>query len=196
MQVLPNPTSSIATAYYPRSWIHPATFVASSPIAGQGLFARAGFRAGDVVVIWGGAVFSEAERQAGVARERSLAVIDEGAYLGSFVYEPETADEFMNHACNPNVWLQNATTLVTMRDIEPGEELTIDYALWETDAAWAMQCCCGAVACRQWITGQDWMQPALQTRYAGHFSPYVQRRIRKLAGTASSDSLARHIGQV
>ena len=28
--------------------------------------------------------------------------------------------------------------------------------------------------------GNDWAQPELWTRYAGHFSPYLQRRIDQL----------------
>ena len=31
--------------------------------------------------------------------------------------------------------------------------------------------------CRHHVTGDDWQLPELQTRYAGHFSPYIQRRI-------------------
>ncbi len=35
-------------------------------------------------------------------------------------------------------------------------------------------------ACRHHITGDDWRLPELQRRYAGHFSPYLQRRIDRL----------------
>jgi hypothetical protein len=30
------------------------------------------------------------------------------------------------------------------------------------------------------VTGDDWRNPTLWERYAGHFSPYLERRIRAL----------------
>jgi len=30
------------------------------------------------------------------------------------------------------------------------------------------------------VTGNDWRDPTLWKRYAGHFSPYLQRRINAL----------------
>ena len=34
--------------------------------------------------------------------------------------------------------------------------------------------------CRGRVTGEDWRNPALWERYAGHFSPYLERRIKAL----------------
>ena len=34
--------------------------------------------------------------------------------------------------------------------------------------------------CRGRVTGNDWRDPTLWKRYAGHFSPYLQRRINAL----------------
>jgi hypothetical protein len=30
------------------------------------------------------------------------------------------------------------------------------------------------------VTGEDWRRPDLWARYAGHFSPYLERRIKAL----------------
>jgi hypothetical protein len=38
-------------------------------------------------------------------------------------------------------------------------------------------CLCGATTCRHKVGGNDWQRPELQKRYAGYFSPHVQRRI-------------------
>jgi SET domain-containing protein len=35
----------------------------------------------------------------------------------------------VNHSCEPNVGMGGNVLLVSMRDIAPGGELTIDYAL-------------------------------------------------------------------
>lgn len=165
--------------YLQRSWIDPRISPRPSRIEGRGLFARAPILVGEVVVIWGGRLFSEAEYRAGKQREMSTVPIGEGVYLGSFAHEPVLADEFMNHSCDPNVWLRDETTLVARRPIAIGHELTIDYALWETDPQWSMACWCYSVYCRRLITGNDWMLEELQYRYADHFSPYVQARIRR-----------------
>ena len=41
-------------------------------------------------------------------------------------------------------------------------------------------CACGSARCRGRVTGNDWRDPLLWKRYAGHFSPYLQRRIAAL----------------
>ncbi len=160
-------------SYPARSWIDPRVEVRRSPISGSGLFAREPLRAGEVIVIWGGSLFSAEEVRAGIARERSLAMIGPGLYLGSHADEPVLADEFMNHACDPNLWLVDDISIAARRPIAAGEELTIDYAMWDADPAWAMECRCGSPLCRGRNTGDDWRIPELQRRYHGHFSSYV-----------------------
>jgi hypothetical protein len=41
-------------------------------------------------------------------------------------------------------------------------------------------CLCGQPTCRGQVSGHDWQRPELQKRYAGFFSPHVQRRIDKM----------------
>jgi hypothetical protein len=89
-------------------------------------------------------------------------------------YEPVML--FLNHSCDPNVGFAGNVVLVAMRDIAAGEELTTDYALFDTPAG-EMACACGAPSCRGRITGADWQRSDLQKRYAGYFSWYLQRRI-------------------
>ncbi|HUF12981.1 MAG TPA: hypothetical protein VMN78_07780 [Longimicrobiales bacterium] len=67
-----------------------------------------------------------------------------------------------------------------MRDIESGEELTIDYAMIDGDASETMPCDCGAQSCRRVVTGDDWRRPELQRRYDGWFSRYLADRISAL----------------
>jgi len=38
---------------------------------------------------------------------------------------------FINHSCEPNVGFAGNVVLVAMRDIEAGEELTTDYAMFD-----------------------------------------------------------------
>ncbi len=172
--------------YLPHEWLDSRVEVRVSPIAGRGLFARVPIEEGQPVVVWGGQVFTTAEIQAGKVAERSTVPIGEGIYLGSPVgeYDRDRNDlgDLMNHSCDPIVWMQDEVTLVTRRAIAAGEELTTDYVFWKDDevSVSPFVCSCGSPVCRHRITGQDWRRAELQSRYAGHFSPFINERIQKL----------------
>jgi hypothetical protein len=78
---------------------------------------------------------------------------------GGRLLDPAPPLRFVNHSCDPNceifyweaepgeaeeerLWMQ------TIRPIQPGEEILIDYC-WPADAA--IPCRCGALTCRGWI---------------------------------------------
>ena len=82
----------------------------------------------------------------------------------------------LNHSCDPNLGWAGERTLVALRDIAAGDELTVDYATM-TVAPWEMDCRCGSAGCRGVVTGDDWRRPDLQERYAGRFSPFINARI-------------------
>jgi hypothetical protein len=83
----------------------------------------------------------------------------------------------LNHSCEPNLGWADDSTLVAVRDIAAGEELTVDYATRITDPEFVMMCHCETYRCRQVIEGGDWQIPQLQRRYTGMWAPAVQRRI-------------------
>ena len=123
--------------YRQSEWLDPRVEIRSSPIGGKGMFACSLIRNGEIVVIWAGVVFTKAEVRAGKAHPGSTVPIGEGLYLGSpvgkYVRERDDLADFMNHSCDPNVWMQDEVTLVARRDIQLGEELTADYAMWKDD---------------------------------------------------------------
>ena len=82
----------------------------------------------------------------------------------------------LNHGCDPNLgW--SGEVLVALRDLEPGEELLVDYAMSVSDTNWFLRCHCPSYRCRQMVEGSDWRIPQLQQRYAGRWAPDVQRLI-------------------
>ena len=80
---------------------------------------------------------------------------------------------------------ESRANIVAMRDIEPGEVLSYDYACSDGTDYDEFECGCGAARCRGKVTGQDWMLPELQLRYRGYFSPYLQARIASLVTVGS-----------
>ena len=67
-----------------------------------------------------------------------------------------------------------------MRDIEPGEELSFDYAMCDASDYDEFACLCEFPTCRGVVTGMDWRNPELQSKYSGYFSPYLIRKIAAL----------------
>ncbi len=86
--------------------------------------------------------------------------------------------------------MQDEVTLTARRNIQPGQELAADYAMWKDDegSVTAWECRCGSLLCRHRTTGRDWRLPDLQQRYDGHFSPFLNERIRKLTDALASPS--------
>jgi uncharacterized protein len=162
------------------SYFSPKLEVKSEPEkGGAGVYARQRIPAGEIVMIWGGRIISERDiEQVPEANRRSVVQVEEGLYT-STVGEPEPVD-FINHSCNANVGMSGQVVLVAMRDIEVGEEACFDYAMTDGSSYDEFECVCGAPNCRGWITGNDWKRPELWERYAGYFSPYLQRRIDRL----------------
>lgn len=166
------------------SWFNPKTEKRTSLIQGRGLFARVAIPAGEVVAVKGGAImdfaaFARVRDQVSPAEIQ----IEDGLYIA-----PRSADEVeanilcLNHSCDPNLGVRGQITFVTIRDVPPGSELTIDYAMIDGDPLGRMDCSCGARGCRKLITGDDWRLPSLQRRYAGYFSRYIEDRIKRGGG--------------
>jgi len=165
----------------PLSFRSPKTEVRQSPIQGKGLFAREPIAAGEIVAVKGGHVLtaeqwrevekdlSAAEIQ--IAEDLYIAPVSQGERDGSMLYT--------NHSCEPNICIEGQIVFVAMRDIEPGEELTHDWATTD-DGDYEMECNCGAPTCRGTITGKDWMRRDLQEKYQDRFAWHVQRKIDAL----------------
>jgi uncharacterized protein len=160
------------------SWFNPKTEKRPSAIQGRGLFARDAITAGEIVAVKGGSIMDLATL-AGVRAEISAAEIqiENDLYIAPHTTaEVEASMLHLNHSCDPNVGVRGQITFVAMRDVSPGSELTIDYAMIDGDPSEVMHCSCGTRECRKVVTGNDWRLPELRRRYAGYFSRYIEDR--------------------
>ena len=141
-----------------------------------GVHAVAPIAKDELLALFGGRIirFAEAIDPNGV----KLIQVEEDLYLETMT-PGEPADCF-NHCCHPNAGMSGQVALVAMRDIAPGEKVTFDYAMSDGSDYDEFECACGAPECRGKVTGSDWRRPELWDRYAGYFSPYLQRRINAL----------------
>jgi SET domain-containing protein len=157
--------------------------VRSSGIDRKGVFALEKILAGELISIWGGYIISFQELQD--LANTSFPEIDNYAIEvadGFFIIGSKDGtledDDYFNHSCDPNAGMQGHLLFVALRDIQPGEEITYDYVMTDADFDdYSFDCHCGSPHCRKKVTTQDWKISALQRRYAGFFSHYVQSKI-------------------
>ena len=104
----------------------------------------------------------------------------------SFMAPSGGLDDFVNHCCEPNCWLrvrsETDVTLLALREINAGEELSFDYSLtsFRDPFPWSMPCSCGSGSCRKIISNfelqpTNWQQQMLSL---GVVPQYISRMLR------------------
>lgn len=169
----------------PKSYLSPKVKMGPSKIEGIGLLAIDDIKKGELVGIKDGYIIDRASfLELGgwhSATGKAMLQITDDFFLG-----PQTYDQVIlsmmhvNHSCNPTVGLLGNCVCIAMRDIEPGEELSSDYAMFLSDPDFNLNCTCGNSECRHNITGLDWQITELQKKYNGYFSSYIQLKINNL----------------
>ena len=92
-----------------------------------------------------------------------------------------------NHSCDPNCGMHGEITFVAIRDIEAGEELTVDYAFIDNED-YSFECHCGSENCRHTVTGFDWKIKELQDKYYPYFAQYLKDKIDEMKKEKSGQS--------
>jgi hypothetical protein len=152
---------------------------------GHAVFARSVIEPGELIGVWSGRIIGRDELDDLPEEIRHHTVqVEEDLFLASL--SPDEPPDFINHSCEPNAGLDGQITIVALRRILPGEEVTIDYAMCDGSPYDEFDCACGSKTCRGKVTGDAWRDPVLWKRYAGHFSPYLQRRIDALRHAQAS----------
>jgi SET domain-containing protein len=152
--------------------------IKESPIDTLGLFAADSISEGEIVVIRTGNIIDEKELIAhkDIIGNADLQIAD------NFYLAPLTKEEFINvmtyvnHSCEPNLGIMGNCIFVTMRDIEAGEELCLDYAMFDNNND-RFACNCKTPSCRKIITGRDWQKKDLQEKYGNYFSSFLLKKI-------------------
>ncbi|MEK7088974.1 MAG: SET domain-containing protein [Patescibacteria group bacterium] len=147
---------------------------------GFGIFAKQKIKKRERVIVFGGYVMTTKQFDTLTEKLKSYPFqIDTDLYYGlSKVSEVEEAD-YLNHSCNPSCGFRGEISIVAMRDIKKGEEITIDYAMClSSKNVKPMDCFCGSRSCRKRITSNDWKIKNLQKRYKGFFEPFLEKMIK------------------
>ncbi|HYN84318.1 MAG TPA: SET domain-containing protein-lysine N-methyltransferase [Pyrinomonadaceae bacterium] len=127
----------------------PGLDVRESPIDGRGCFATAFFPKGRKIAEYAGERISrrEAERRMKRRRKHRVCYIDPRTYLDGA--RGGNGTHYINHCCEPNSYMRvtrGHILFMALRDIHPGEEITMDYVTtYHSDRK---RCRCKAPACR------------------------------------------------
>lgn len=127
----------------------PGLSVKDSPINGRGCFASAFFPKGRKIAEYAGERISdrEARRRARSRKVLRICAVDrrwsiDGSRGGNGTH-------YINHSCTPNSYMRIARghiLFMALRDISPGEEITLDYET--TLHPDSKKCRCKSPACR------------------------------------------------
>lgn len=130
---------------------------------GRGLFANKNIQKGDKVLTFEGNIITDAKAKA-LGHKNHVVPVGLDQYMD--VSEPES---LINHSCDANTGFSSDTTLVALRDIRKGEELTFDYSLVTIDD-WGMDCNCGSKNCRRNVSNFKDLTQKLKEKYR-QFTP-------------------------
>ena len=141
------------------------SLITGQTMRGRSVFAQRGFGAGSFVIEFGGDRFS---------RDEYISRVDPGnnhfLQIGRnlFLGPTETADNFINHSCDPNCGLRveaGRAYLFAIRPIAAGDEITFDYSTSMDEDFWEMRCQCGSTVCRGRIRDFRHLPAEVRDRY-------------------------------
>jgi SET domain-containing protein len=126
----------------------PGLAINESSIEGMGCFSSVQFKRGRKIAEYSGEKISDAEanRRANRRKLRICAINNRWSLDGS---RGGNGTHYINHSCEPNAYMKilyGHILFIALRDIKPGEEITIDYQ--STLHSDRKRCGCGAPSCR------------------------------------------------
>ena len=163
------------------SFVHPGVKLREIDGKGVGLFTDVKIKKDEIISITGGVIIQKEYWEKFREEFGDYAYYIEENYLITPLNPLNpSADWRMNHCCQPNCGIRGQIVFVALRDIEPDEEITFDYAMSECDENYTISLSCNKKGCRKVFSGADWMKPELQEKYKGYFSMFIQRKIDQL----------------
>lgn len=169
--------------YHLRPWFLGTPLIQTSQIQGVGTFSNQEIAIGQTVMRLGGNLFQSRDRSNfDVVLKGTTVGVSESTVLAKPARGHRDASDSLNHSCTPNLGMIDAVTLVAIEPIAAGEELTCDYAYWETETDYVMRrsCNCNSVSCRGTVSGDDWRIEALRDNLLRWASPFIRERVRHL----------------
>ena len=151
--------------------------VQSSGIHGQGVFTDEDIEAGEIIhPITGQIVFFEIkDKNDSLSHPNWI-----GMGPNQRIDPVDTPMRYINHSCEPNVGAisdsEENMSIVAMKPLKKGDELTLDYSIIEGDPGWEMKCECGSSNCRKIISSVTSIPKDQYEKYL----PYIPEYFKEL----------------
>jgi SET domain-containing protein len=152
--------------------------IRSSAIHAAGCYTTTPVRKGARVAEYTGPRLSKDEADS--ANEESPITYLFGLGDGSMVIDGHCMAMFINHSCDPNCEtreVKGKVWVTAIRNIEPGEEITYDYCLYDGGEDEAI-CNCGAKKCR----GTMYSREEIRRRRAAAKKVAIKKREKRRTG--------------
>jgi SET domain-containing protein len=123
--------------------------IGQSKINGQGCFANLPFTRRKKIAEYTGERISDLEAQKRARNRRVLRICDIDGRWSLDGARGGNGTHYINHSCDPNAFMKTLyghVLFFALRDINPGEEITIDYE--QTLLPDSRRCHCGSRNCR------------------------------------------------
>lgn len=146
-------------------------YIGKSKLHGKGLFAAQDIKKGEIVFIIKGKKVNfliDSEKSAKIAGLNWVG-IGKNEWI-----DPINHCVYFNHSCDPNTAIKGKVTVVALRDIKKGEEITFDYSLNESDIFWHIKCNCGSKNCRKIIKSIQFLPQKNFERYIYRIPKYYR----------------------
>lgn len=147
--------------------------VSSAGAMGKGLFATQDIAKGEFVAGVYGRVY-QAQACSTMPNEISDHTLQFAEHLWR-IYHPSSNVVYFNHSCETNCGMSGYFDIVAVRDIKAGEQLFIDYSLFD-DSDWEVEggnCLCGSSVCRGKIMPYHQLPQDIKMKYRFFLSQWI-----------------------
>lgn len=160
-------------------WVNPKVAVRDTKKIGLGLIATDLIPKGSTVILFGGKIMTWNEVLSLDPDMQDIPYqIADDLFFGIERREDLGIGERINHSCNPNCGFTSEMKLIAIRDIFPGEDVTMDYATCTSLDSYRLECRCDEPNCRGFVTGNDWKISEIQDRLSEYYQPYLKEKLK------------------
>ena len=148
--------------------------VKSSPIDGKGLFADEDIKKGEFIQY----ITGKRVKKVATSKDDGYEEMKNWYGVGKSIWiDPEgTHFAYLNHSCEPSTAIGGTKSLVALKDIKCGEEITIDYSVTDPDPLWEMKCACNTPTCRKIIRSIEYVPTEVFRKHFPNVPRYFQKR--------------------
>lgn len=149
-------------------------YIATSKIEGKGIRAGENIKTGEIISrVEGPLKFKINKNKRDALMHPNWVGVKNNIWI-----DPLKPHKFLNHSCNPTAGMRGLT-IIAIRDIKEGEEITVDYSIIEGDPRWELKCLCNEKGCRGIIRSIHYLPKKTFFKYLPHIPSHFKKVYEK-----------------